>query len=166
MLQTYQPLILLLTGTYFPFCPPVREEDIVDFFLYAKNPVTGKPKKCKRQLKKSRKFSHQNYVYDKSISAISDSPYCYLKAECEPSMRDTVLANGQKLDHYPLHVVLVKTTGRVEPGYCGCKAGLLGVCSHVGALLFTMNKIQPACASALCEWQRPSTSENRFSPKA
>ena len=146
-------------------CPPVREEDIVDYFLYAKNPVTGKPKKCKRQLKKSRKFSHQNYIYDTSISAISDSPYCYMKAKCEPSMRDTVLVNGQKLDHYPLHVVLVKTSGRVESGYCGCKAGLPGVCSHVGALLFTMNKIQSACTSALCEWQRPRTSKNRLSPK-
>ena len=151
MLQIYQPLIQLLTGTYFPFCPPVREEDIVDYFLYAKNPVTGKLKTCKRQLKKSRKFSHQNYIYDTSISAISDSPYCYLKAKCEPSMRGTVLVYGQKLDHYRLHVVLVKTTGRVESGYCGCKAGLPGVCSHVGALLFRMNKIQSACTSALCE---------------
>ena len=33
-------------------CPPVRENDIINYFIYAKNPVTGKPKKCKRQLKK------------------------------------------------------------------------------------------------------------------
>ena len=75
-----------------------------------------------------KKVFTSNYINDTSISAISDSLYCYLKAKCEPSMRDTVLVNGQKLDHYPLHVVLVKTTGRVESGYCGCKAGLPGVC--------------------------------------
>ena len=146
-------------------CPPVREEDITDYFLYAKNPVTGKPKKCKRQLKKSRKFSNQNFIYDTAISDIQDSPYCYVRAKCEPSMKDTVLVNGQKLDHYPLHVVLVKSTGRVESGFCGCKAGIPGVCSHVGALLFVMSKIQSACTSVLCEWQRPRTVKNRLSPK-
>ena len=146
-------------------CPPVREEDITDYFLYAKNPVTGKPKKCKRQLKKSRKFCKENYIYETAISDIPDSPYCYVKAKCEPSMRDFVIVNGQKLDHYPIHVLLVKSTGRVESGYCGCKAGIPGVCSHVGALLFVMSKIHSACTSVLCEWQKPRTVKNRLSPK-
>ena len=52
-------------------CPPVREEDIVDYFLYAKNPVTGKPKKCKRQLKKSRKFS-QDECFGKNYLSFLD----------------------------------------------------------------------------------------------
>ena len=53
------------------------------------------------------------------------------------SQGEEVIVNGVK-DHYPLHVILVKATGRVESSNCGCKAGLPEVPSHVGELLFKM----------------------------
>ena len=93
------------------------------------------------------------------------SPYCYVRAKCEPSMREEVIVNGVKLDHYPLHVILVKATGRVESSNCDCKAGLPEVPSHVGELLFKMIKIHTACTSFLCQWKKPRALKNKHSSK-
>jgi hypothetical protein len=46
---------------------------------------------------------------------------------------------------YTLHIVLTKETGSVQFASCNCKAGLSGVCSHVGGLLFTVVKIKNSC---------------------
>ena len=39
---------------------------------------------------------------------------------------------------YTLHIILTKETGSMQFASCNCKAGLSGVCSHVGGLLFTV----------------------------
>ena len=57
------------------------------------------------------------------------------------------------------------TTGSTESSKCGCKAGLPGVCSHVGALLLTINKIHIACTSFMCEWKKTRAMQKRLSPK-
>lgn len=39
--------------------------------------------------------------------------------------------------------------------HCNCKAGLSGVCSHVGGLLLVLSNIKTACTSVECRWDRP-----------
>ena len=66
---------------------------------------------------------------------------------------------------YTLHIILTKETGSMQFAICNCKAGLSGVCSHVGGLLFTIKIKKNPCTSRECEWQRPRTISNPPSPK-
>ena len=66
---------------------------------------------------------------------------------------------------YTLHIILTKETGSMQFASCNCKAGLSGVCSHVGGLLFTIKIKKNPCTSRECEWQRPRTISNPPSPK-
>lgn len=67
--------------------------------------------------------------------------------------------------YYSIKLVLLKETAFVHSAVCTCKAGLSGVCSHVGGLLFTLVKIKSSCTSHVCQWQRPRKITNPFSPK-
>lgn len=81
-------------------------------------------------------------------------------------MKQHVFVHGNiSASQYTLHIVLTKETGSVQFASCNCKAGLSGVCSHVGGLLFTVVKIKNPCTSRECEWQRPRTISNPPSPK-
>ena len=127
-------------------CPPIREEDVDNYFIFNKNPFTGKHKNCHRQLKKAKKFCNESYIHDIKINQISDeNDYCYITSKCKPSMRDTVIVNdGKVTQHYTLHVTMIKKTGKIEGGLCNCKPGDSGVCSHIGGLLLTLVKIKTA----------------------
>ena len=52
-------------------CPPIRQEDVDNYFIFNKNPFTGKHKNCHRQLKKAKKFSNENYIHDIKIHDIN-----------------------------------------------------------------------------------------------
>lgn len=60
---------------------------------------------------------------------------------------------------------IFKEIAFVHSAVCTCKAGLSGVCSHVGGLLFTLVKIKNSCTSQVCQWQRPRKITNPPSPK-
>lgn len=90
---------------------------------------------------------------------MDNSSYCYIKAKCKPSMRETVFVDdGKVARHYSLHVLLVKKTGKIG-GHCNCKAGLSGMCSHIGGLLLTLAEIKNACTSRGCEWLKPQSAK-------
>lgn len=147
-------------------CPNIRDENIINYFIYNKNPVSGKSNRCHRQLKKSKKCCSEKVLSDIYVTQVNDSPYCFVKAKCRPSMKQHVLVHGNiSVSQYTLHIVLTKETGSMQFGSCNCKAGLSGVCSHVGGLLFTVVKIKNPCTSRECEWQRPRTISNPPSPK-
>ena len=147
-------------------CPPLREDDVENYYIYNKNPLTGKSKKCHRQLKKARKFANENFVFDIAMNSIDpSSPYCYVKGKCKPSMKEIVTdSNGNLARHYSLYVVIVKKTGKIDSALCDCKPGVSGLCSHVGGLLLTLVKISTACTSRACGWLQPQTLK-KLSPK-
>ena len=140
-------------------CPPLRKEDVDNYFIYHKNPVSGKLQACRRQLKKAEKFADEGFLHDIQYNSLEeDSTYCIIKGKCKPSMKDEVQVGSSKMaKHYELHIFLIKNTGRVESGKCNCKAGLSGLCSHIGGLLLTAVNIKNACTSQSCQWLRPQT---------
>lgn len=68
-------------------CPDVKEDDILNIlYIYSKDPVSGKSKKCKRQLKKSRRLRDQHFLASMTVNHVSDT-YSVIASECRPSMR-------------------------------------------------------------------------------
>ena len=75
-------------------CPTIRDGNIINYFIYNKNPVSGKSNRCHRQLKKSKKFCSEKFLSDIYVTQVNDSPYCFVKAKCMPSMKQHVLVHG------------------------------------------------------------------------
>lgn len=144
-------------------CPDVKEEDILNYFIYSKDPVSGKSKKCKRQLKKAKRLCDEHFLGSMKVNHVSDT-YSVIAAECRPSMRHIVNIDGKTYDHYSLHVTIIKT-GQVENSSCNCKAGKAGLCAHVGAALFAVVKIKNPCTSGDCKWKKPKEIQRPPSPK-
>lgn len=147
----------------FENCVNIRHEDVLSYFIYTKNPVSGKTKNCHRQLtcKKAKKFCNEHFLGYLFVSN-TNSQFSAITAQCKPSMK-TFAVN--KDAYYSIKLVLFKETAFVYSAVCTCKAGLSGVCSHVGGLLFTLVKIKNSCTSQVCQWQRPRKITNPPSPK-
>ena len=70
--------------------------------------------------------------------------------------------HSQRLSETPLKSWLaVERNGNVLTGHCNCLAGLGGVCSHVGAILFAVEagvrmRKSRTCTSVPCQWLLPS----------
>ena len=70
--------------------------------------------------------------------------------------------HSQRLSETPLKSWLaVERNGNVLTGHCNCLAGLGGVCSHVGAILFAVEagvrmRKSRTCTSVPCQWLMPS----------
>lgn len=88
--------------------------------------------------KKAKKICNENFLGNLFVSNTS-SQFSAIKAQCKPSMR-TFAVN--KAAYYFIKLVLLKETAFVHSAVCTCKAGFIGVCSHVGGLLFTLVKIK------------------------
>jgi hypothetical protein len=69
-------------------CPNIRDQDIINYFIYHKNPVSGKPKRCHRQIKISKKLCSDKFLSDIYATQVNDSPYCFVKEKCRPSMNN------------------------------------------------------------------------------
>ena len=132
--------------------------------------MSGKRAKFQRHLKKAKKLCNENYLKDIKYHAVSESSdICYIKANCKPSMKNTVqVGNAGQLSIssvYTLNVRLTKLTGHIISAYCNCKAGEAGLCAHVGCLLFSIVRMKNACTSQGCTWDRPRAVQRRPSPK-
>ena len=74
--------------------------------------------------------------------------------------------HSQRLSETPLKPWLAVTrNGYVLTGHCNCLAGLGGVCSHVGAILFAVEAgvrmlKSRTCTSVPCQWLMPSGVSN------
>ena len=91
------------------------------------------------------------------ISTISN--YCFLKANCRPSIR---------LDN-PSHevwVLIEKKTGVIQSGICSCFAGHGQPCNHIAAPLFKVDFcwqncfIRKAVTDKQCMWKNKAKSKN------
>ncbi|CAB4033934.1 hypothetical protein pdam_00025903, partial, partial [Paramuricea clavata] len=143
--------------------PPIYFNDICVFIL-SKHPGkdVGMRQRMLNEYKEGKAFRYfdNNWLKEVFFYPIKDTGYCFLKADCTPSMR---------LSHLP-HQVWVcahKTKGDIKSAYCTCTAGLGETCNHVAALLYRVEAAarlgvtnQPACTSLPCKWTPPSKKTN------
>ena len=121
-------------------------------------------------LRKVKTFLRDEYLKD--IEANSDQRYFYLRAKCYHSFRKNDAPHS-------LRFVLCIVSGEVMHANCSCKAGKVGYCNHVLALMFKGCKFslydsqatddldneddeQPnlACTSQLQRWHAKGRGEN------
>ena len=145
--------------------PPVSDKEIENYFMFHKDPFSGRSAKFIRHFQKGRKY--EGYVSNILYHAVDNSTdICYFKANCKPSMRTQVqVSKGKMAATYSLYVSLSKSTGHILFAFCDCKAGEAGLCAHVGGLLFTILKIKNACTSQQCRWEEPRPIQRKPSPK-
>ena len=113
--------------------PGLLSRDVEYYYLFTKNPLSGKRAKFQRHLKKAKKLCNENYLKDIKYHAVSESSdISYIKANCKPSIKNTVQVGnaGQLSSVYTFNVCLTKLTAHIISAYCNCKAGL---CAHVGS---------------------------------
>lgn len=125
--------------------PNLREEDIVNYYIHGKNPVTGGLKNCKRYLEKARRFGKES-KYIGCLGVCEEGDFVMIKSEVKPSMRKGL---------YFCTVILFKDTGMVAKSRCECKCGAVGLCAHVGGVLFRLLSLKNPCTSKLCVWNAP-----------
>ena len=145
---------VLFPGIHDPFwcevltdsIPPIKQDDIDNYFVYRKNPITGQQKNCKRQLKKAKKFAQERDYIGTIYMNDHDKDFCHFKTTCKPSMKD---------GDYQMTLTVSKKTGAVYNAVCSCKAGQTGTCAHIGALLIRLVAYRDVCTSRLCAWKEP-----------
>ena len=120
-------------------------------------------------LKKAKTFLQDEYLKD--IEANSDQRYFYLRAKCYHSFKKSEAPHD-------LRFTLCIVSGQVLHANCSCKAGKVGYCNHVLALMFKTCKFslfdskatddlckdedeQPdvACTSQLQKWHKKGRSD-------
>ena len=123
-------------------------------------------------LRKAKTFLRDEYLKD--IEANSNQRYFYLRAKCYHSFRKNDAPHS-------LRFVLCIVSGEVMHANCSCKAGKVGYCNHVLALMFKGCKFslydsqatddldneddeQPnlACTSQLQRWHAKGCGENIY----
>ena len=82
--------------------PNIREEDVTNYFLHDKNPVTGGEKHCSMYLEKAKKYAVAPIEYIGQMGIYSDEENVYVRCNVRPSM---------KQGHYYTTVILAKDTG-------------------------------------------------------
>ena len=117
--------------------------------------------------KEAMKHHQRGYNFFKSKKVkqllMNFSEFIYLKGTVEASYKTKV--------KYTVSVV-VERNGTIKDGFCACKAGRNGVCSHVCALLWclldakysgkTVIHIKKlACTDEQCKWNVPSQTPNQ-----
>lgn len=135
-------------------CLDSKQDDILNYFIYSKDPLSGKFKKCKRQLKKAIWLCDEHFLWSTKVDHVNDT-YSVIATDV-----DEVWGILKKWweNLWPLqpHVTINKT-GQIENPPCNCKAGKTELCIYVGAFLFAVIKIKSPCTSGDCKWkiQRP-----------
>ena len=138
--------------------PGLASRDVDSYFIYQKNPVAGARLHFDRQMKKAKRLCNEGFIRDILYRQINDAlDFYYIKCTCLPSMRQTVNIDpsGLTAKFYTLHVCLGIQIGNIFNDKCNCKAGGAGLCSHVGALLYSLVKSKESCTSNECTWDLP-----------
>ena len=156
------------TGISHDNLPSITDKDIENYYMFQKNPMSGRRARFQRHLLKARKFAREKYLTNIKLHPVNTtSDTCFIKANCKPSMKTIVNVgnSGQTDTKYTLNVCLAKSTGHIIDGYCNCKAGAAGLCAHIGGLLFTIVGVKNACTLLESTWERPRPIANKPSPK-
>ncbi|XP_065649401.1 uncharacterized protein LOC136078182 [Hydra vulgaris] len=147
------PLNLINGWTEAPLNFPDTLLQQINNYLYSNN--AGKAFKGGKSLLNS---GHLSNVMSHPIGDMIK--YCFIRGFCLPE---------QKLSHVPYDVwiVLHKDSGNVVTGNCSCPAGTSGICKHVGALLWYVEKEvslgnNHSCTSKKQQWSVPSKKQIRL----
>ena len=148
-MQCWPPTMMKDIGTFLEKHDPSREENTFS-------------KRLSSEYKDQKGFSYfsSQWLFEVKYHDISTiSNYCFLKANCRPSMR---------LDN-PSHevwVLIEKKTGVIQSGICSCFAGHGQTCNHIAALLFKVDFcwqngfIRKAVTDKQCMWKNKAKSKN------
>ncbi len=135
--------------------PPMRDEDVENYYLYSKNPTTGALKNCKRYLKKAKNYANQRKFIG-TLECTTEGQQFVVRAKVRPSMKPGT---------YDARVVVSSTTGKMLNAQCSCKVGRVGMCAHVGGIALRLCKIKSTCTSRLSQWVMPSNVNKSLTPK-
>ena len=82
--------------------PNIRDEDITNYYLHGKNPVTGGHKNLNRYLDKSRRFSEEpKYIDTIKISNTTSSDHTFFKTNVRPFMKKGLYVNRTSRNSTP-----------------------------------------------------------------
>lgn len=101
-------------------CLDSKQDDILNYFIYSKDPLSGKFKKCKRQLKKAIWLCDEHFLWSTKVDHVNDT-YSVIATDVD-EVRGIFKKWWENLWPLQPHVTINKT-GQIENPPCNCKAG-------------------------------------------
>ena len=143
--------------------PDVEYGDVFNYLIESPSVYTGKLLKAYKSLD-AYNFFASGWVDNVSVTEIQSCRHTYLIT--------ALVRHSQKISATPVQAwVATKQDGRVVCGHCTCMAGLGEVCSHIAAILFTVeantkHKQATTSTSLPCSWLPPTFRSVSFAPIA
>lgn len=142
--------------------PNVEYPDLFSYLIHTTSEYTGESLKAYKSLT-SYKYVASGWVADVRAFPVPGSDTHLVMAS---------VRHSQKLSVPPVKSwVVAKKEGTIVMGHCTCMAGLGEACSHIGALLFTLEantryKQSLSCTSLPCSWLPPTFQSVEYAPVA
>ena len=148
-------------SNYLENVPLLEDSEIFQYFLIRCDNTKSTAQKHRD---KGWEFYKSDKVLCSEFNMDIDGSVMMVRADVAASF-DRATVTGSVKKEYPVHIGLDKFTGTILGGRCKCKAGCLGFCKHVAAVLFQVMdsqrqglKFTPVTAtktSKLQTWHQP-----------
>ena len=140
--------------------PQVEYPDVYNYLIQTPCIYTGESLRAYKSLD-GYNFCVNGWVSKVSVLSITRSP--------DAKLTTASVKHSQRLSATPLKPwVVAKMEGTIICGHCTCMAGLGEACSHIAALLFTLERNtqyqqSTTCTSLPCAWLPPSYQDVLYS---